>query len=348
METEVRLIAGVILLASNAFFVASEFALTRLRQYGRAQLEDHRGLNKAWEMTETLEIYLTGCQVGITFSSILLGIVAEPAVTELLGTLLAGIGSGTGHAVSITISVVLINMAHTVWGEQVPTYLGIERARGVAKACAYPLYWWTTLTYPFIYLGDKVSKATLAIFGIKISRSWLKKDDGSVTSMAEVKAGMASLLKSGGLPSDRREEVMQALEIDNIPVRDIMIGREQIVSLSTQKTIRENMDVIREHMHARYPLVGESLDDFKGILYTPEILAHITELLDESRELDDFDWPRMIIEPDLPVSALIDAFQQSNQELALISEKDRVIGLVTLTDALETIVGNVEDPLDLA
>jgi CBS domain containing-hemolysin-like protein len=112
-----QLLGGVFLLAANAFFVAIEFALTRLRQYDKEELGDDPGLQRAWKMTEELEIHLTGCQVGITTTSILLGVIAEPGVTKLIQLIIpTGIGSFSSHSISIVLSLIIINFVHTVWG----------------------------------------------------------------------------------------------------------------------------------------------------------------------------------------------------------------------------------------
>lgn len=345
MELYLRLLGGVILLLLNAFYVASEFALTRLRQYDREELDDSAGISRAWKMTETLEIYLTSCQIGITTTSILLGVIAEPAVTELIELFMpAGtVGSLTTHTISIILSVTIINLFHTIWGEQAPTYLGIERAKTVARYSSFPLYWWTYAIYPVLLLGDRLTKATLKLFGVEIDRTWLKEDSTS----GDIRTEIVDLLKTEGVSDDRRKEVINALDIDDITVKEIMVPRKDIISLTTEKSFRENLNTIHHHMHARYPLVGQTLDDFKGILYTPQITANIENLLNGEKELDDFDWPKMTVQQDLPVSKLIDHFQQINHELALVQENGRIIGLVTLTDAIETIVGNTEDPLDL-
>jgi len=100
-------------------------------------------------------------------------------------------------------------------------------------------------------------------------------------------------------------------------------------------------------MHTRYPLIGETIDDFRGILYTPQITANMEDLLNGNKELDDFNWLQMIVPKDVSVSKLIDHFQDEHQELALVQENERIVGLVTLTDAMEIIIGNAEDPLDL-
>ena len=346
LDTLLRLIGGLVLLLMNAFFVATEFALTRIRQYDASEFEDDPRLQHAWKMTERLEIYLTSCQVGITTTSILLGVIAEPAVTLLLQPIidLIGIGPRSTHLVAITVGVILINLAHTVWGEQTPTYLGVERAKTVARYCARPHYVWTKAMYPFIYVGDIISKATLKLFGVTMERSWIEAEE---PTRADLMDEMSNLLQSGDLAEDRQEEVLQALAIDEIPTRDIMVPRDEVVPLSTSQSLEENLEVIREHMRTRYPLVGDSLDAFKGVLYASEILGHIDALQAGDLTLDDLDRSDLTVPADLPVSRLIDRFQEAHEELALVVEDDQVVGLVTLTDALETIVGSVEDPLDL-
>lgn len=345
--TIVRLLGGVFLLLTNAFFVATEFALTRLRQFEPAEFEDDPRLARAWDMTEELEIYLTGCQVGITFSSILLGIVAEPALTHVLTRLFEPVrfGAATSRGITAILGILLINLAHTVWAEQTPTYMGIERAKQVARYLATPHYYWTKVMHPFITLGDSISKWTLRRIGIEMERSWTEE---SHSSPATLRQQMADLLDNSDMPADRREEVLKALEIGKMPTQDIMVPRDEVEPLSTQDSFTENMNRIRQNMRNRYPLIGDSLEDFKGILYASEILGHIEALQAGDMILDDLDRMDMTVPADLPVSTLIDEFQRQNQELALVeNDASTVIGLVTLTDALEVIVGDAYDPLDV-
>jgi len=344
-EIAIRLLSGLFLVLANAFFVSIEFALTRLRQFSKDEIKDDKGLERAWEMTKELEIYLTGCQLGISVTSILLGIVAEPAVTQVLRPVVGifGIEGQALSAISIVVGIVIINLIHKIWGEQSPTYLGVERPRQVARYLAPGLYWWVKITYPFILLGDGLAKQTLRLFNVEMTRSWVEEE----SSPADIKGKIGELLKSGGLSEDRRDEVVKALEIDEIPVREIMVPREDIISLSSLNDISENLNVIRRHMQSRYPLIGESLEDFKGLLYTSEILAHIEELQAGETTLEDLSRSDMTVPQDLPVSDLIDRFQQQHQELALVSNDHKITGLVTLTDALEVIVGSAEDPTDL-
>lgn len=337
------LILGLILVCSNAFFVMTEFALTRAPQFDREQFEDHKGLQKAWRMTSELEIYLTGCQVGITFCSVLLGVVAEPGFTRIF-ELLSGalpLSQAQSTSVSVVLSVLVINLIHTIWAEQTPTYLGIEKSREILKWCAIPHYYWTKMVYPLILIGDRVAKATLRLFGVEMERSW---QDNSAESFQE---RLLALLAGKGLTKDRQAEVVKAVEISDMSCRDIMIGRPDMAALSTENTWEANLKIMRENLYDRYPLSsGESAKDFLGVVHTPEVLARLPELERGEVSLKQLAHNPLVVSGDTAVSHLIDTLQQYQTELALVEEDEEVIGLLTLTDALEQIVGPSEDPLD--
>lgn len=347
VETFIRFLSGVGLIGANAFFVATEFAMTRVPQFDREEFQGDPGLERAWEMTNELEIYLTACQVGITITSILLGVVFEPAVSAIIQALFASIPvSGLGsHAVSVTVSVVLIQFIHTVWGEQSPTYLGVERPKPVAKYCAPILYWWGTFMYPAIYLGDHVAKATLRPFGIEIERSW-KEDDSKVTSRAELRRQVGSLLNKGEIPNEEREEIINTLDLAKTPTADIMVPRDEIIALSTEMSPEQNYERMCKTHHARFPLVGETLDDFAGIVYVPGLLPDIDALRKGEMTYSDVAVEPLTVPSDLPVNNLVDRLQEEHQELALVEEGGDIVGLVTATDAFEAIIGEMDDPFD--
>ncbi|KTG18094.1 CNNM domain-containing protein, partial [Haloferax profundi] len=296
VETAVRLVGGLVLLLGNAFFVVSEFAMTRVPQFDQSAFEGSRGLERAWKMTERLEVYLSGCQVGITISSVGLGVVAEPAVAAVFAALLGGGGAGGHTSLSVILSLSLINLAHVVLGEQVPTYLGVERSRFVAKYTAPVLYGWTKLMYPVIVVADWLAKRLLALGGVEITRSWQEAEidddehtgtDGERLSRGEVRSQMGDILARGSLPEDRREEVLNALRIGSIPVRQVMVPAEDVVELRTAAPTDENLDRIRTNpQHSRFPLVGDTLHDVRGVVYAPTVLANIDRLRSGDRTLE--------------------------------------------------------------
>lgn len=152
-------------------------------------------------MTERLEIYLSGCQVGITVSSVGLGVVAEPAVTAVLGLLVGAAGVGTvgasGHtAVSVILAFSIINLLHVIVGEQAPTCLGIERTKFVARYGAPLLYWWTSLMAPVIVTADWAAKWLLGVFGIDITRSLADEEleEKAPSSRSELRREMGEAL----------------------------------------------------------------------------------------------------------------------------------------------------------
>lgn len=357
-----RLVAGVVLLLGNAYFVTIEFAMTRVRQFDASEFTGSAGLERAWAMTERLEIYLSGCQLGITICSVGLGVAAEPAVAALAAPALrafgvAGVlggGGAGGHTVlAVVVALAAINLLHLTIGEQAPTYLGIERTRTIARYGAPPLYWWTTLLSPVIRLADWLAKAILSHLGVEITRSWAEEDadvdegeSRTVRSRGELINRMGSILSSMDLPDDRRHEVINAIAIDRILVQDIMVDRADVVAVSTADAAEENLSVIRENPHTRFPLVGDTLDDPVGIVYVPELLRRLEAVESGATELAEVAAPPMTVGPDLPVSDLIDTFQAERQELALVVADGRTLGLVTATDAFEEIAGELEDPLD--
>ncbi|WP_336037075.1 hemolysin family protein [Halobacterium yunchengense] len=347
VEVAVRLVAGVALILANGFFVAIEFALTRARQFTEEEfVGGNPALERAWEMTNDLELYLTTCQVGITASSIAVGIVAEPALAAIFepvfqDTFLASVGGGA------VLAFLIINLVHLTHGEQTPTYLGVERSRFVSKWGAAPLYWFHFAISPIIKLGDGIAKATLKLFGVEMTGAWLETEEDVIESRADLRNRLGSVLGEADLSEERREEVMGALDIDQMPLRSVMVDADDVVALSTTVDLETNLERMSETPHVRYPLVGETLDDFRGIVYLPAVFRDLEDLREGADTLEDVAQPPMTLPASLSVSDAIDRFQEESQELAFVTDDDGgVVGLVTVTDALEAIAGEVEDPFD--
>jgi len=344
LELTVRLIAGVGLILANGFFVAIEFGLTRARQFSKEEFlgdgENSAALERAWEMTNDLELYLTTCQVGITASSIAVGIVAEPALGALFEPLV-------GVSVGAIIAFLIINLVHLTHGEQTPTYLGVERSRLVCRYGATPLYWCNRLILPIIKLGDWVAKATLGLFGVEMTGAWLEAEEDAIESRADLHKRLGSVLSKGEMSEERREEVLNALTIGDQQVKNVMVPTEEIVTLSTEVDAEENFRRMEEHPHTRYPLIGEGLDDFRGIVYFPMLARYRDSVAEGDVDFTNLSAPPMTMSHDTSVSDAIDQFQVESQELAFVLEDGEVVGMVTVTDLLESITGQIEDPIDL-
>lgn len=346
-EIVLRLFGGIALILMNAFFVAVEFGLTRARQYTKEDFVDEgsKGLERAWKMTEELEIYLTSCQVGISATSIALGVIAEPALVYLFdpifsGTSLAGLGLG------VLLSFIVINLVHLTHGEQTPTYLGVEKSKMVCKYGATPLYWYTRVIRPVINFGDGIAKLTLKLFGIEMTSSWLETGEETIKNRSELRDRLNTMLDQQEISKERKDEVLATLDADKISVEEEMVDKDDMITLSTKNSHAENKKIIEEEPHTRYPLIGDSLDDLVGIIYMSD-LARTVYGNDEDIDLEDVASPVMTLDAKTSISVAIDQFQAEQQEMAfVIDEGSDVVGLITVTDALESLVGEIEDPMD--
>ena len=344
-EIGLRLVAGGLLILTNGFFVAIEFALTRARQFTEREFVDGDArLERAWEMTHDLELYLTTCQVGITASSIAVGIVAEPALAALFEPLFANSVLATVGAGAL-VAYFLINLVHLTHGEQAPTYLGVERSRTVCRYGAAPLHWFYRLISPLISLGDWIAKWTLRVFGVEMTGAWLEAEEEAIESRAQLRHRLSSLLEEGEISDERHDEVLNALEAGTIEVRTVMVDDDAIVSLSTGAPVEENLRRVAETPHTRYPLVGDD-GAFEGIVYVPSVVDWMEELRAGEATFADIAAPPMSVTSTTTVSDAIDRFQDEGQELALVFADGERVGLLTATDALEAVMGQLEDPLD--
>jgi CBS domain containing-hemolysin-like protein len=296
-------------------------------------------------MTQNLELYLTTCQVGITASSIAVGIVAEPALAAIFepyfdNTALASIGAGG------LIAFLIINLVHLTHGEQTPTYLGVERARMVSRYGATPLYWFHYAISPLITLGDYVAKGTLKLFGIEMTGAWLETEEDVIESRAQLRNRVENVLERGELSDERLTEVVNALEAGTTTVEEVMVDADDIVYLSTALSTEENVEKMTHSPHTRYPLVEEDASDFRGIVYVPAFVNRMDELRSGDVTFEEIAAPPMTLSPNTTVSDAIDQFQAERQELALVVTEGDVVGLLTGTDAFEAVMGQLEDPLD--
>lgn len=359
LEIIIRFVSGLSLIIINALFVLTEFGLTRLRQFDRDEIATDARLERGWKMTEELEIYLTSCQLGISATSVILGVVFEPAVTALLEPLISvlGFSGDTVSTISIVVGLIIINLVHQVWGEQAPTYFGVEKPLKAIKIGSDILYWWTKGLYPLIIFGDWLAKATLRLFGIKMTRSWVDEESEEHQENSEdktsgsgarssVRSSMVDLLrKKSDLSEERAEEIIKSYDIGNKAASDIMVMIDQVVKLYQDDTISDIILKIENGNHSRYPLYSEN-KDYIGNIYLPSLFCHYEMLKNGEKKLIDVSQDPMTRDQEIKISELIDAFQDEDQELCILTKDGQPTGLVTFTDACEAVFGQLEDPLD--
>jgi CBS domain containing-hemolysin-like protein len=179
-----------------------------------------------------------------------------------------------------------------------------------------------------------------------MSVAWLETEEDAIESRAQLRNRLSSLLERGELSSERHDEVLSALEAGTTEVREVMVDESDVVFLSTDVPVEENLRRVSETPHTRYPLVGPDAEEFVGIVYVPSVVDRIEGLKAGEVTFADIAAPPMTVSADTSVSDAIDRFQAERQELALVLDDGAVVGLLTATDAMEDVMGELEDPLD--
>ncbi len=340
----VGLLVVFLLVLLNGFFVAAEFAIVKIRATQiETMIKQGRPLARlAKKIVSKLDSYLSATQLGITLASLGLGWVGKPAVEVFLYPPLerAGFSKESVATISFAIAFSFITFLHIVLGEVAPKSLAIQRSPGVTLGVSGPLALFYWISYPVIWLLDQASRLILKMVGL---RTVPEHEMGySVEELRLV------LSRSPGkeISAFVRNLAIRALELHRRPVREIIIPRTRIVFLSTQRTLEENLRIAQESGFSRYPLCEESLDQtlgmihFKDLIWEYERSGDKTDLMALKRET-------LFLPEMLPLEKALSRFLRRKIHMALIlDEYGGTIGMVTLEDVLEELVGEIQDEFD--
>ena len=347
MNTTASLVAVVLLLIANGFFVAAEFALVKARGFRIEALAN--GGSAAARLTMriqgNLEAYLAACQLGITMASLGLGWVGEPAVAALLEPLFLAMGVPDAilHTVAFIVGFLIFSSLHIVVGEQVPKTFAIRRAEPVSLWAAYPLHFSYLAVWPLNWLLNKASGSLLALFGVQ------EATHADVYSGEELKGLVATSREHGELEHDHADMLHNLFEFDQRLVGRVMIPRNAAHCLDVTGDAEHNLALIKETGHSRFPVIDGGNDDaIVGILLAKDLYRSLME--GEShpwQDLTRFCREPLIVPESQRVARLFELMQQRRAHMAfVVDEYGAFIGLVTLEDLLEEIVGEIHDETD--
>jgi CBS domain containing-hemolysin-like protein len=335
------LLLGLFLVALNGFFVAAEFALVKVRP---TQLDpfvargDRRG-KIARHMVRHLDAYLSSTQLGITLASLALGWIGEPAFAWLLTPVLGlfpGLSPALSHSITLTTAFLTITILHIVLGELAPKSIAIRKPEPTSLWVAIPLYLFYKATYPAIWVLNHAANAVLAMVGIEpVSESELGHDEG------ELRLLLASTGTSQ-ISAQKRQLLGNVFELSDHTARQIMVPRADVVYLSTDLTLDENLAVARSSGHTRFPLVRGALDRVIGLVHIKDIFQHpeVTDLEAIRREIG-------FVPETLQLDRLLKRMLQDQFHMcAVLDEYGGVSGIVALEDVIEEIVGDIQDEFD--
>ena len=346
MNTGTYLVLAALLVFLNAFFVAAEFAIVKVRSTRVQELvrEGVRGSIAAQGAIENLDAYLSATQLGITLASLGLGWIGEPAFASLVTPLLNGVGvwsENVVHSISLTLAFATIAFLHIVLGELAPKTLAIRRPEETSLIVAPPLRVFYRLFYPALWFLNASSSWFLRIFSVTPA-----SESELAHSEEELRILLAESHRTGTLSASKRRLLENVFDYTRRSAKHIMVPRADIVYLSLLRPLAQNLDTIRQSQHTRYPLCGDDVDHVVGMIHAKDLFQP-TEGLRDASDLMKIKRDILFVPENRPLEALQRDFQQRRVHMAIVvDEYGGTSGLVTLEDILEEIVGEIQDEFD--
>ena len=343
--TVLLLLAVLVLVLLNGFFVAAEFALVRVRR-SRIEEEVEEGVKGAalvLRQLEDLSRYLAACQLGITLTSLGIGFLGEPAVAKIFEDLLGdSVPHGVSLAVSLAIAYLITTSLHITIGEQVPKIYAINKAEPVARRIARPLQLFTTAFSPFIHLLNAVSNGILRLIGISKTGEF---DEGG--SPEELKVLIAQSLTGGKLDPGEAGMLTGVFHLHEQQARQVMTPAPAVVTVDVSENVETALRRCVSSGHTRLVVTeDENHDRVKGIVHA-NALAQL--LLSEGPEgsFEGLVREAPIVPETKPLDDLLADLQRQRTSLAIvIDEYGRTAGIVTVEDIIEEVVGEIDDETD--
>jgi CBS domain containing-hemolysin-like protein len=343
--TVLLLLAVLVLVLLNGFFVAAEFALVRVR---RSRIEEEaeqgsRGARLVVRQLDDISRYLAACQVGITFTSLGIGFLGEPAVASIFEDM---IGTSLPHGVTLAISLALAYLIttslHITIGEQVPKIYAINKAEAVARRIAPPLEIFTTIFHPFIHVLNKASNALLRALGIKDSGEF---DEGG--SPQELKLLISQSLAGGELEANEASMLTGVFHLHEQQARQVMTPAPAVITVDISENVETALRRCVSSGHTRLVVTeDDNHDRVKGVVHT-NALAQLLLAEGPEASFDSIVREAPIVPETKPLDDLLADLQRQRSSLAVvIDEYGRTAGIVTVEDIIEEVVGEIDDETD--
>lgn len=337
-----------LLIALNAFFVAAEFAIIKVR-YTSVEREAEAGSSIAQtsqKILDRLDAYLSAAQIGITLASLALGWIGEPIVADIIVATMHAIGLPISdllaHQIALPIGFVAITILHLIFGEAVPKYAAIYYPQELTYFCAIPLKFFAAMTAPLVWVINSGTWLVLAPFGIKV------ESDHDTHTELELRMLLAASAQSGELGSIQKTEhemIEKVFSFDERLVRQIMVPRTQMACVALEENSEQVLDTVAKEGYSRMPVFSGSRDTIVGVVHSKELLRKFMEK--QSFKLADIMRPAYFVPETKKIRVLLRELQSKRNHMAIVVDEFGVTsGLVTLEDIVEEIVGEIQDEYD--
>lgn len=337
-----------ILIALTAFFVASEFAIVRVRTTRIDQLvsEGHKKAEAARKVISNMDGYLSATQVGITITSLILGWRGESTIREILEPIFSWvhIPLSLEPIIATFLAFAIITFFNVVIGELAPKTFAIQKAEEIILLFAGPLILFYKVLYPFIWILNRSARTITGLFGIKPA-----SEQDLVMSEEELRMILSQSYESGEINQSEYKYMNRIFEFDDRIAKEIMVPRTEVVTLSKTAKMDEIIETIKQEKYTRYPLIDGDKDNILGIVNIKEVLTDCIEQKCLGEEpLIPYLKPVIHVIETIPIKELLVKLQKNRTHLAVLSDEyGGTAGIVTVEDILEEIVGEIRDEFDM-
>jgi CBS domain containing-hemolysin-like protein len=338
MTVVVELVAVVLLILLNGFFVAGEYALVTVRRTRMKELADEgsRTARSVVKITSDPPHFIAAMQLGVTLTSLAIGALGERVLSEFFDQWLATV-------LAVLLAFLIITFLHVVVGELVPKGIALSYAERVALAVSAPVRLFFFVFKPLIWVLQNSSELAQRAIGIDPTFS-----EGAAHSEAELKMLLEVSTEHGEIETDEREMLYKVFDFAEKEVADVMVPRPDVAGLAIDLAPHEAMAAMLEAPYTRYPVYRETLDDIIGILHVRDLVASLHNGGAGTVALADLLRAPYVVPETKDLGALLADFRRTNQHMAVVvDEYGATAGIVTLEDLLEEIVGDIEDEFDL-
>ena len=336
-----------VIIAWNAFFVSAEYAFVAVRRTRIDELveEGSKSAKRVRRLLDDPARFISAFQVAITLSSLALGAVGEPAVSRVFEELFGNIGmlgDGAVAVISVILAFAIISALHVVLGEIVPKTLTLSRAESVALTVVLPVTIFMWLFWPFIWVLRGMSEALIRLMGLE-SPSEMRL----VHSEEELKLLISASHEEGVLEAEERQLLYKVFDFAETEARQVMVPRPDVVALQVDLTPDEAIEQTLNAPYTRYPVYRETLDDLVGVVHIRHLFGARLQQSDATT-LEAFVRPVPIVPETKKLDELLAEFRRTNTHMAIVvDEYGSTVGIATLEDVLEEIVGEINDEFDL-
>jgi CBS domain containing-hemolysin-like protein len=338
----IKLLAVLLLVAANGFFVAAEFAFVGVRSSRIETLaaSGSRSAKRLLELLQNLNAYLSACQLGITLASLALGWIGEPAIARLLEGPLSGLSDTWRHAIAFAVGFSIITSLHIVLGEQAPKLMGLAMAEKVALAVALPLQLFYRIFSLPIRALDWASARTVNLFGIPAT-----SEHASIYTEEELRKLVDMSRESGHLRAEERRLIHRVFEFSDTLVREAMVPRTEMAAIPNTCNLEEITKAFDQHRYSRLPVYRESFDDVCGFIHSKDVMPYL--LHPDKFKLEDVLQPPMYVVDTARLEHVLRQMQKAKSHFGfVVDEHGGLEGIITLEDLLEEIVGDISDEHD--